>query len=220
MSLTASMIEELVGWCAGSETLADVRSRARGEFLGYDEPGTVKYLPEVGEVNARERRFLGWFCFTFRLPDGKYPAELAAAALLTGPSLTSALKSMQEIRYVLAVTTTVMPGKGFYLELQDEEFEIDSRIVSRFLQKNDVLCAHILPARKGHWLVCPGWLVWPTRFRHGVRSQMKKFQLNPIQVERFLQQRSSSSEGDKPKIEYPRYSTIEAAVARMTERAQ
>jgi len=219
VSLTVSMIEQLVAWCAGSEALADVRSRARSEFLGYDEPGTVKYLPGAGDVNARERRFLGWFCFSFRLPDGKRPAEMAAAALLTGPGLTSALKSIQEARYVTAITTVVRPGKGVYLQLQDEEFEVDSRILSQALRRDDVLCAHIVPVGRGRWVVCPGWLVWPTRFGPGIRSRLKKFQLDPIQVERFLQRRTREQEG-KPKIQYPRDKTLEEAVARMTEAAK
>ena len=219
MSLTISMVEELVAWCAGSEALSDVRSKARSDFFGYDQPGTVKYMPGAGDVNARERRFLGWFCFSFRLPDGKRPAEMAAAALLTGPSLTSALKSIQDARYVTAVTTMVRPGKGVYLELQDEEFEINSRMLSQALHRDDVLCAHILPVGRGRWLVCPGWLVWPTRFGTGIRSRLKKFQLDPIQVERFLQRRTRAQEGT-PKIEYPRDNTLEEAVARMTEAAR
>lgn len=220
MSLTVSMIEQLVAWCAGSEALADVRSRARSEFLGYDEPGTVKYLPGAGDVNARERRFLGWFCFSFRLPDGKRPAEMAAAALLTGPGLTSALKSIQKARYVTVITTMVRPGKGVYLQLQDEEFEIDSRILSQALRRDDVLCAHIVPVGRGRWLVCPGWLVWPTRFGPGIRSRLKQLQFDPVQVERFLQRRTRAQEEGKPKIEYPRDKTLEEAVARMTEAAQ
>ncbi|MBA7679260.1 hypothetical protein ES703_87547 [subsurface metagenome] len=59
MPLTANMVEELAQWCAGSDILADVRSKARGDFFGYDEPGTIKYMVGTGEVNGRERRFLG-----------------------------------------------------------------------------------------------------------------------------------------------------------------
>jgi len=219
VSPTAGVVEELVAWCANSEALADIRSRARSEFFGYDEPGTVKYLPGAGDLNARERRFLGRFCFNFRLPDGRRPADVAAAALLTGPGLDSALKSIQGTRYVTAVTTMVRPGTGVYLELQDEEFEIDSRILGRVLQRDDVLCAHIIPVGQGRWLVCPGWLVWPTRFGPGIRSRLKKFQLDPIQVERFLQRRTGAQEG-KPKMEYPHDKTLEEAVIRTTEAAQ
>jgi len=219
MPLTANMVEELARWCAGSDILADVRSKARGDFFGYDEPGTIKYMAGTGEVNGRERRFLGWFGFSFRLPDGRRPAEMAAAALFTGPGLASALKSIQEARYVMAVTTMVSPGKAVYLELEDEEFDVDSRILSEALRRDDALCAHVMPVGRGRWLVCPGWLVWPTRFGPGIRSRLKKFQLDPIQVERFLQRRTEASES-KPKIEYPRDKTLEEAVIRMTEAAQ
>lgn len=219
MPLTANMVEELTQWCAGSGTLADVRSKTRSDFFGYDEPATIKYMAGTDEVNGRERRFLGWFGFRFRLPDGRRPAEMAAAALLIGSRLASALKSIQEARYVMAVTTMVRPGKAVYLELEDEEFEIDSRILSQVLHRDDILCAHIMPVGRGHWLVCPGWLVWPTRFGPGIRSRLKKFQLDPIQVERFLQRRASAGK-DKPRIEYPRDKTLEEAVARMTKAAQ
>ena len=219
MPLTANMVEELAQWCAGSDTLADVRSKARGDFFGYDEPGTIKYIAGTGEVNSRERRFLGWFGFSFQLPDSRRPAEMAAAALLTEPRLASALKSIQEARYVMAVTTMVRPAKAVYLELEDDEFEIDSRILSQVLHRNDALCAHIMPVGQGRWLVCPGWLVWPTRLGPGIRSRLKRFQLDPVKLERFLQQRASATEG-KPKIEYPRDKTLEEAVARMTEATQ
>ena len=84
MAITVNMIEELAQWCSRSDTLADVRSQVRREYFGYDEPGEVKYMPGTEEVTSRERRFLGWFAFSFRLPDGKHPAEMAAAAMLKG----------------------------------------------------------------------------------------------------------------------------------------
>jgi len=113
----------------------------------------------------------------------------------------------------------VRPGKGVYLELEDEEFEVDSRILSNVLYKGDALCAHIMPVGLGRWLVCPGWLVWPTRLGPGIRSRLKKLQLDPIKLERFLQQRASTAE-ERPKIDYPRDNTLEEAVVRMTEAAQ
>jgi hypothetical protein len=59
MALTANMVELLAQWCAQNEAVADIRARARGDFFGYDEPGTIKYMPGSEELNARERRFLG-----------------------------------------------------------------------------------------------------------------------------------------------------------------
>ncbi len=217
MTLTVNTIEQLAEWYKTNDALADVRSKAKNDFFGNDEPGTIKYMAGTGEANGRERRFLGWFGFSFRLPDGRHPAEVAAGALFDGAALTSAARSIQEARYVTAVTTMVMPGRAVYLELQDEGLQIESRILSRELYRDDVLCAHIVSVGRGRWLVCPGWLVWPTRFGPGVRSRLKNFQLDPIQVERFLQQRVTTE--DKPKIQYPHDETLEDAVARVTAAA-
>ena len=90
MPLNLSMIENLGQWCATTEELADARASARSHFFGYDEPGEVKYLPGTEEANSRERRFLGWFALTYKLSDGRSPAELAVAAILTGSELASA----------------------------------------------------------------------------------------------------------------------------------
>lgn len=218
MPLTANAVEQLARWCSQCEAIDDIRAKARSDFFGYDEPGTIKYMAGSEELNTRERRFLGWFSFIFRLPDGHRPAEMAATALLKGTELSSALKSIQNARYVLGIVTMVMPGKGVYLELEDEEFEVSSHYMSQSLHKEDVVCAHILPVGRNRWVVGPGWLTWPVRFGPGMRSCLKKFQLSPIDVERFLQQRSSGKE--KPKIDYPRDKTLEEAVTRMTEAAQ
>jgi hypothetical protein len=219
MPLTNSLIEQISGWLASSDILAEVRSEARNRFFGYDEPGEVEYLANTGEPNGRERRFLGWFGFYFKLKDERRPAEVAAAVVLSGQQLDSALKSIKGARYIQAITTMARPGKGVYLELENEEFEVDSRILSQSLHRDDVLCAHIVPTSRKRWLVCPGWLVWPTHFGPGIRSRLKRFQLDPIQVERFLQRRGSVGEV-KSKIDYPRDKTLAEAVARMTQAAQ
>jgi hypothetical protein len=164
MPLTANTIEQMGEWCLQFETIAGVRSKARGEFFGYDEPGTIKYMEGAEELNARERRFLGWFCFTFRLPDGKYPAELAADSIFSGAELKSALKSIQGVRFVMAVVTMVAPGKGAYLQLENEEFEVDSRYLSQNIEKDDVLRAHILPVGRNRWVLGPGWMARTTCF--------------------------------------------------------
>jgi len=48
---------------------------------------------------------------------------------------------------------------------------------------------------------------------------LKKFQLSPIELERFLQQRRDLSE-DRPKVELPRDSSLKDAVIRMTKAAK
>ncbi len=160
MALTSSTVERLVEWCAKNDDIADIRAEARADFFGYDEPGPVSYIADTGEIVSRERRFLGWFTFGFRLPDGRHPAELAVTALLKGDELNSALDSIQKAKYVTAVVTTVVPGRGLYLELEDEEFEVNSRMLSHILQRGGTLSTYILPTSRDQWLPGPGWVAW------------------------------------------------------------
>ncbi|MFC2000568.1 hypothetical protein ACFLXE_07450, partial [Chloroflexota bacterium] len=62
-----------------------------------------------GDVTSRERRFRGWFALTFKLPDGRCPAELAAAVVLRGSDLISVIDSIKNSRYVLAMVYMVNP---------------------------------------------------------------------------------------------------------------
>ena len=219
MALTASVVEQIAAWCATSEELADIRSKARSEYFGYDETGEVHYMEGASDLTSRERRFLGWFALTFKLPDGRCPAELAAAAILGGSDLSSAIDSIKSSRYVLATVSMVNPGRGLILRLVDEEFTVDNRQLSQLLSRDSVLCAHIVPAGRRGWLTGPGWLQWPMRIMPGMQAMLKKFQLNPIDLERLLQQRFKSSE-DQSKIELQCDDTLKAAVARMTKEAK
>ncbi len=219
MPLYANMVEQLAEWCLQSDTLADIRAAARRDFFGYDEPGEARYMEGAGDVTSRERRFLGWFALTFKLPDGRCPAGLAADAILSGSELTSAIDSIKGSRYVLAMVAMVNPGRGLILKLEDEEFTVDNRQLSRILNRDDALYAHIMPAGRRGWLVGPGWLQWPMRIMPGMQAMLKNFQLSPIDLERFLQQRKDPSE-DRPKVELPRDSSLKAAVARMTKAAK
>jgi len=219
MVLNANMVEQLTEWCLRSDTLADIRATARRDFFGYDEPGEARYMEGAGDVTSRERRFLGWFALTFKLSDGRSPAEVAAAAILSGSELTSAINSIKGSRYVLAMVAMVNPGRGLILRLEDEEFTVNNRQLSRLLNRDDALCAHIIPAGRRGWLVGPGWLQWPMRIMTGMQAMLKKFQLSPIDLERLLQQRKDPSE-DRPKVELPRDSSLKAAVARMTKAAK
>ena len=85
-----------------SDELANVRAKARSEYFGYDEPGEINYMEGAGDVTSRERRFLGWFALTFKMPDGRSPAELAIAAILIGSELASAIDSIKGARHILA----------------------------------------------------------------------------------------------------------------------
>ncbi len=220
MALNANVIEQLADWCLRSDTLIDIRATARRDFFGYDEPGATHYMEGSGDVTSRERRFLGWFALTFKLPDGRSPAELAASTILSGSDLTSVIDSIKGPRFVLAMVAMVNPGAGLILKLEDEEFTVDSRQLSRLLSRDDALYAHIIPAGRRGWLVGPGWLLWPMRIMPGMQAMLKKFQLGPIDLERLLQQRRDSS-SDSPKVEVlPRDSSLKAAVARMTKAAK
>ena len=219
MALTNNLVEQIAAWCAGSEELADIRAKARSEYFDYDEPGEIHYMEGAGEVTSRERRFLGWFMLTFKMPDGRSPAELAAAAILSGSELTSAIDSFKGVRHVLAMVAMVNPGRGLILRLEDEEFTVDNRQLSRLFNKDDAIYAHIIPAGRRGWLVGPGWLSWPVGIRPGMQAMLKKFQLSPIELERFLQQRKDPSK-DRPKVERPQDSSLKAAVARMTKAAK
>ncbi len=68
------------------------------------------------------------------------------------------------------------------------------------------------------WLA-PGWLQWPIGITLGMQSMLKKFQLSPIELERFLQQRKDPSE-DRPKVELLRDSSLKSVVARMAKMAK
>lgn len=219
MALTASLVEQIAAWCAGSEVLADIRAKARSEYFGYDEPGEIHYMEGTGDVTSRERRFLGWFMLTFKMPDGQSPAELAAAAILSGSELASALDSLKGARPVLAMVAMVNPGRGLILRLEDEEFTVENRQLSRLFNRDDAIYAHIIPAGRRGWLVGPGWLSWPVGIRPGMQAMLKKFQLDPIELERFLQQRKDPSK-ERPKVERPQDSSLKAAVARMTKAAK
>jgi len=219
MPLTNSIVEQIAAWCAASEELADIRSKARSEYFGYDEAGEVHYMEGAGNLTSRERRFLGWFILTFKLPDGRSPAELAATAILSGSELASAIDSIKGARYILAMVTMVNSGRSLILRLEDEEFTVENRQLSRFFNRDDAIYAHIIPAGRRDWLIGPGWLQWPIGIMPGMQAMLKKFQLNPVELERFLQQREDPSK-DRPKVEMPRDSSLEAAVARMTEAAK
>ena len=219
MPLTNSVVEQIAAWCATTDELADIRSKARSEYFGYDEPGEVHYMEGASNATSRERRFLGWFALTFKLPDGRCPAELAAAAILNGSDLTSAIDSLKRTRHVLAMVVMVNPGRGLILRLEDEEFTVENRQLSRFFNRDDAIYTHIIPAGRRGWLVGPGWLQWPIGIMPGMQAMLKKFQLSPIELERFLQQRKDPSE-DRPKVKLPQDSSLKAAVDRMTEAAR
>ena len=218
MALNLLTIEQLAEWCAVSEAIANLREDARKIFFGYDDKEPVNYLEGVGEVKSLERRFLGWFAFYFQLEDGRHPAELAATAVMDETEVGTIINSIRNARYVTGVVTTIIPGKGFFMELEAEEFEVDSRSLSHILQREQAISIHIFPARHGKWLPAPGWITWPIHFGPGIRSKLKELQIDPIGAERFLQQRGKAA--DKSQLaDQPDDDTLEAAVERMSAAA-
>lgn len=200
--------------------MADVRAEVRSHFFGCHDGEPINYTGDTGDVERRERRFLGYFAFNFEAPDGRHPAELAANALLSGPELALALRAIPAARYVTGVAIKITRGSGFRLELEDEEFAIQSSALSRTLEKGQAVSAHIVPTGRGRYLLAPGWLAWPILPGPGMRAELRSvFQPNPIEVERFLQGRLKKPD-DFREIERPVDETLEAAVARMSEAAR
>jgi hypothetical protein len=219
MAFTLTRLEELAAWCDASSELSGDRRAARNLFFGEDDPAPVKYWGGAEDVLAKRRRFLGWFMFSHSLPDGRKPAERAAERLLRGGELEEALNAIRSERYVLAVITGRIPGQRLYLQLEDENFELRSKSLSRHLGPPRALVSHIVPSRPGVWLPGPGWVEWPVVIGPNMRGELKRYQLDPIQMERMLQGRAA---GDQPskQLEYPRDATLEKAVVRMTEAAK
>jgi hypothetical protein len=220
MALTYITLEQLVDWCSRNEDIADVRAKGRSDFFGYYDSKPFNYAADTGDVNSRERRFLGYFVFNFKLLDGRHPAELAANALLRGPELVLTLKAIRAARYVTGVATKITRGRGFHLELEDEEFAVNSSALSRTLRRGQAVSAHMLLTSRSRYLLAPGWLAWPILPGPGMRSQLKSvFQPDPVEVERFLQGRVERPD-DSKEVEHPQDDTLEAAVARMSEAAE
>ena len=211
MALNANMVEQLCTWCLKSASLADAREAARRDFFGCDEPGEVHYEEGAGYPMIRDRRFLGWFALTFKLPDGRHPAELAATAILTGSDQTSAIYSIKGSRYILAMVAIINPGRGLILRLEDEEFTVDNHLLSRIFSRDDALYAHIIPTGRRRWLVGPGWLQWPMPITLDMHCRLKSFQFSPIDLERALQQRIDIS-GEYLKAELPQDDALNHAV--------
>lgn len=121
---------------------------------------------------------------------------------------------------MLAVVTSGL-GRSAFMELENETFEVQSRVWAAQMEKDMAISAHIVPVRYGQWLPGPGWFSWPARFSPGLRANLKNIQLEPIASERFLQGRTDKATDDRPPIKPgPRDSTMREAVARMDEWAK
>ncbi len=219
-AFTSSQLEEIGTWCTLSPELAQVRQEARRTYFAEDDPRPIHYWPGAGDRVSRDRHFLGWFLFSFRLAAGTQPAELAVSRLYRGAIQDEALQAVRNARFVLAIVASVVWGRSVALELEDERFDIRSPSWSRLLRRENAVMTHVIPIRGPH--VClpgPGWLKWPIQIGPTMRGQLTELQLDPIAVERLLQSRATPEE-EKRAQEHPQDANLAEAVARMTDAAE
>jgi hypothetical protein len=216
-AVMARRVEEMAGWCASSPELASVRRNARKAFFTYGNARGATYWSGTGGRNARQRRFVGWFMFSFRLPDGRRPAELAAAALYSSADLSEALQAVQGTRYVLGIISSTDGCYSASLELQDEQLNVRSATWAQGLVVGSTVVAHLVPVTPELFVPGPGWLEWPARIGPNMRRELKQFQPDPVQVERVLQ-RAAGRDGHQG-AEHPSEATLDRAVAKMAAAA-
>ena len=119
VAVTASQLEEIASWCQVAAELAEERQQAWRRFVDEDDPRPARYWPGAGH-HSRLRRFLGWFMFDQGLPRDDRPAARAARVLYRGAAQTEALGAVAGRRFVLAIVTSVLPGRSVLLELEDD----------------------------------------------------------------------------------------------------
>lgn len=216
MGVTASQIEEIATWCQLTPDLERERQQAWHRFFDEEDPRPARYWPGAGDHISRARRFLGWFMFDHGLREGDRPAARAARALYRGSVQEEVLRAIAGTRFVLAIVASVLPGRSVLLELEDERFEIRERGWSRRITPHASVSAHLVPlGRRQQWLVGPGWLEWPIRIGTHMQKDLRRFQVDPLAIERLLQSRAASDETPRP----PQDATLDEAVARMTAAA-
>jgi hypothetical protein len=200
MAFTSSQLEEITTWCEKSPELAEIRQEARHTYFAEDDPRPVTYWPGAGDRVSRDRRFLGWFLFTFRLADGTQPAEAAVNRLYVGSMRMEALQAVQHTRYVLAIVTSLLPGRSVFLDLENERFEVRSAPWSRTLTRGNSVVAHLIPTRSQRvWIPGPGWLEWPIQIGPGMRRNSK---VKPVRLGLVIRFRRVSFEiGNSPGVE-------------------
>ena len=47
--------------------IANIGAQAREHFFGGDDIEVIDYIADTGNVNSRERRFMSWFTFYFKI---------------------------------------------------------------------------------------------------------------------------------------------------------
>ena len=219
MAFRLRQLEEVAQWCSTCSELSEAREDVWSTYFDEDDPRPVHYWPGAGNYTSRQRRFLGWFMLQHTLDSGLRPAQAGVEELFSGRAREEGLRAVEGSRYVLAIVSSVIPGRGAFLELEDERFDLRSRELARMMTRGMAFVLHVLPSRPGLWIPGPGWLQWPVAIGPNMRGNLKKAQPDPISVERLLQNRDRGPQ-DKSQIECPRDTTLEQAVTRMTEQAE
>ncbi len=214
MAFNQGLLEAIVEWCRTKPELEAARREARSHFFGDEDERPVEYWPGTGEFASRERRFLGYFSFNWKLPSGEQPAEVAVKRLYQGEVQAEALASIRGARFVFAYSTGIT-GRSVYLELGEEGFEVRSAQWAANLHHDRVVVAYLIPVRHGFWLPGPGWAELPFTLGEGMRANLAEQQIDPIAFERMLQHRSRAPD-ELPRPKPPRDDDLDAAVARMT----
>jgi hypothetical protein len=212
VTITPATVEELGAWCLRTPQLAGLRKQAWDEFFGVNDPRPVDYMPGTEGTKTRERRFLGYFMFTFRLPSGESPAERAAFALYDGPALAETVIAVRAAVYVFASVRSVF-GRSIFLDAGGREYEVRSSTWAKDLAKAGVMAAHLVPARHQYWVHGPGWVSLPIRLGPGAVVSVTSAEADPMHTERFLQRRDP--EDERPSTELPNDRSLAAAIRRM-----
>jgi hypothetical protein len=218
MAFTASQLEDVTTWCANGAQLRLERARAQRQFFGDDDERPVKYWEGAGDLVSRQRRFVGWFAFDFRLSDDRQPAQLAAESLYRGADLAEAVDAVGRTRFVLAIVTSTDGRRTTFLELEHEVLEVRNNTWAQMLTRGSAVVAHLVPVRNRYWLAGPGWLQWPIGIGPNMRADLSKFQFESIQLERLMQGRAGSP-NQETREQPPQDATLEEAVARFTSAA-
>lgn len=206
-------------WCGNTPSLGQERQAARRIFFGGDDPRPIDYLPGAQDFIGKERRFLGWFTFHHVQPNGEKPGAQAARLVFGKSELGAVLQAVNSPRYVTSIVCSVRVGFGFEVEVEEVRFPVRFPAMSYRLHKEDVLVCTLLPHRAEQWLLTPGWLIWPFHYGPGIRDHLRDYQVDPIEMERFLQRRVQEP-ADSPDSAMLRDTTLAQAVRRMTRAAE
>ena len=220
VALTPTQLDALATWCMECDELAAERRAARRTFFDEDDRRPARYPPGVGDLISRDRRFLGWFMFDYRLADGRRPVDVAVPHVMTRRlDVEDACAAIAGVRHVFGIVETVLRDR-VVLELEDERFEVRQRQWTQFLQRDDTIAAHLLPVRRGEWLAGPGWVHLALGIGAGPRPHLKSMQLSPIDIERPLQARPSNDEDRDEAAGRAEAPTFDEAVAEMSALAE